>query len=175
MRPVIIEKSLQNKDELFYLNEILNNNSQFIINQYTINKILLYNKTDQILILYVIYKIIINNDLVNIGISPTPRKGLSFTDSITKNSLSIYHCHLNGRKVLICYVERNKLGDLNLQIEYINHPSIIDNYKSILTHIYKYTNGYNTITNEYFKNYRNLTYLKNSFIHNFKKFLKLLR
>lgn len=64
--------------------------------------------------------------------------------------------------ILIWYVEKDSSNNLNLKIEYIKHPN--DNYKLVLKNIYKNTDGFNIITNEYFKNYRSSTYLKDNFI-----------
>ena len=74
--------------------------------------------------------------------------------------------------VLLWYVSKRSNDELNLEIEYIQHPSDVDNYKSILKNIYKNTDGFNTITSKYFKDYINTTYLKDHFIlrwFNFKK------
>jgi hypothetical protein len=48
-----------------------------------------------------------------------------------------------------------------------------DDYEQVLTNIYKNTHGYNTITGQYFKDYRTSTYLKDSFIF-IKKWLKFI-
>ena len=61
----------------------------------------------------------------------------------TKKSLGIYHCHLFGDMVLIWYVTKDSNDNLNLEIEYIKHPTDIDNYKTILKQIYKNPNGGN--------------------------------
>jgi len=171
MNKVILEGDLNNKKIKYFIKRISNNKSDFEISNSLKKDIsLIPNRGDQQIIYYVLYKIITENKL-DIDISPTPNNGLSFTDYDNKpNSLGIYHCHLNNNKVLIWYVEKVSTNILNLEIEYIDHPT--DDYKSVLKNIYKNTNGYNTITNQYFKNYRSKTYLKDSFIQKWLNFIK---
>jgi hypothetical protein len=74
--------------------------------------------------------------------------------------------------VLIWYVTKDSYDNLNLEIEYIKHPDDIDNYKTILKHIYKNTNGWNLYTGKYFKDYFNKTYLKENFIQKWIFFIR---
>jgi len=173
MNKVIIENDLNNEDQAFFNKSFAKNKSKFNLSKELLKFVNnIQNRGDRQIIYYVIYRIITDKDIVNIGISPTPNKGLSFIDYDNKpNSLGIYHCHLNNNKVLIWYVSKDANDILNLEIEYIDHPT--DDYKSVLKNIYTNTNGYNTITNQYFKNYRSKTYLKDSFIQKWLNFIKL--
>ena len=164
MNEIIIEKSLSNKNISWYYKELYNNNSDFNIKNDVYELLPNISKDNEILILYVLYKIITDN-ILDVNISPTPRNGLSFTDLDNKpNSLGIYHCHLKNNMVLIWYVEKDSNNDFNIKIEYIIHPTLTDNYKITLKNIYKNKDGFNTITGDYFSNYRFFTYLKDSFI-----------
>ena len=162
MNKVIVEPELNIKEKPFFNKEFSKNKSDFKLSKNLlkfVNEI--ENRGDRQIIYYVIYKIITEGKL-DIDISPTPKNGLSFTDLDNKpKSLGIYHCHLNNSKVLIWYVSKDSDNNINLEIQYINHPS--DDYKSVLKYIYENTDGYNTVTNQYFKDYRGSTYLKDSF------------
>lgn len=163
MNKVIIEPDLNIKDQSFFNKSFAKNRSIFDISKDIIIFVnSLNNRGDRQIIYYVLYKIITENRL-DVNISPTPNNGLLFTDYDNKgNSLEIFHCHLNNDMILIWYVEKDSSNNLNLKIEYIKHPN--DNYKLVLKNIYKNTDGFNIITNEYFKNYRSSTYLKDNFI-----------
>jgi hypothetical protein len=163
MNKVILESDLNDKKIKYFIKRISNNKSDFEIPKSLMKDIsLIQNRGDQQIIYYVLYKIITENKL-HVNISPKPNKGLLFTDYDNKpNTLEIFHCHLNNNKVLIWYVSKDSNNNLNLEIEYIDHPD--DDYKSVLKNIYKNTDGYNTIINQYFKNYISKTYLKDSFI-----------
>jgi len=172
MNKVIIENDLNNEDQAFFNKSFAKNKSKFNLSKELLKFVNnIQNRGDRQIIYYVIYKIITENKL-HVNISPRPNKGLLFTDYDNKpNTLEIFHCHLNNNKVLIWYVEKDYNDILNLEIEYIDHPT--DDYKFVLKNIYKNTNGYNTITNQYFKNYRSKTYLKDSFIQKWLNFIKL--
>jgi hypothetical protein len=163
MPKVIIESELNIKDQSFFNKAFAKNKSYFRVSKSLIKFINdIENRGDRQIIYYVIYKIISEIRLDPVSINPTPKNGLLFTDYDNKpNSLEIFHCHLNGDMVLIWYVTKESNGDLNLEIKYIQHPL---KYDSILKYIYKNTDGYNTVTGDYFKNYRSSTYLKDSFI-----------
>jgi hypothetical protein len=167
---VIIEDELNVKEQVFFNKSFTKNKSNFILSKELIKEVNdIENRGDRQIIYYVLYKIITDNKL-DINISPTPKNGILFTDLKNKpNSLEIFHCHLNNSKVLIWYVTKDQNDILNLEIKYIDHPS--DDYKSILKNIYKNTDGFNTITNEYFKNYQRSTYLKDSFIQKWIEFI----
>ena len=169
LRTVNIENSLVKKNISFYYKELYSNNSDFNITNDTFNKINGIDKNDEILILYVLYKIITENKIDPNSINPTPKRGLFFSDLKTKKSLGIYHCHLHDNMVLIWYLEKYSNGDFNLEIEYIQHPRSYDN---ILKHIYKNTDGWNLYTGKYFKDYINTTYLKDHFIQKWFNFIR---
>ena len=169
MNKVRIPDELNEKDSLFFVSKIIKIKSDIHISKdviYFVNNI--ENRGDKQIILYVLYKIAMGGR-IDVVIDPTPKNGLQFTDYKSKESLCIFHCHLNNDKVLIWYLE--KINDkLNLKIEYIDHPQ--DDYKMILNNIYKNSNGYNIYTNQYFKDYKNNTYLKDNFIFKWKDFIK---
>lgn len=72
--------------------------------------------------------------------------------------------------VLIWYLEKRFDDELYLVIDYIKHPN---DYKDNLIKIFKTDFGFNILTMNFFKNYKNNTYLKeNKFILIFKNFLK---
>ena len=169
MNKVIIPEEINNKDYLFLVNKLLKNKSKFIISSLIINFAKnIENRGDRQIILYVLYKIITDIKL-DLDISPIPKNGLEFNDYNNDNPLGIFHCHLNNDKVLIWYVE--KINDkLNIKIEYIDHPQ--DNYESVLKKIYNSPYGYNMNINEYFKNYKSETYLKDSFVFTWTDFIK---
>jgi hypothetical protein len=160
---VIIEDEINVKEQGFFNKEFYKNKSDFSLSKEVIKEVNdIENRGDRQIIYYVLYKIITDKKL-DINISPSPKNGLLFTDYDNKpKSLEIFHCHLNNSKVLIWYVTKDQNDVLNLEIKYIDHPD--DDYKSILIDIYKSTDGYNTVTNEYFKNYQKSTYLKDNFI-----------
>ena len=74
--------------------------------------------------------------------------------------------------VLIWYVTKDSNDNLNLEIEYIKHPTDIDNYKTILKQIYKNPNGWNLYSKNYIKDYFNATYLKENFIQKWINFIR---
>ena len=160
MYKVKIEDDLNNKDYKWFKKKLLLNKSDFNISG--LSKFIdgIENRGDRQIIYYVIYKIITENTIAPKSIKPTPDNGLSLHDYNT-GSLAIYHCHLNGDMVLIWYATKDSNDSLNLEIEYIKHPT---NYDIILKNIYKTTDGWNTITKKYFKDYRKNTYLKDGFI-----------
>lgn len=170
MNKVIIEDELNIKENSFFNKVFAKNKSRYKLSKDLIKEVNdIENRGDRQIIYYVLYKIITENKL-DINISPTPKNGLLFIDFDNKSKyLGIYHCHLNNTKVLIWYVSKDQNDILNLEIKYIDHP--IDDYKSTLKNIYKNTDGYNIITNEYFKNYRKSTYLKDSFIQKWLNFI----
>ena len=169
MNKVKIPDEFNTKDVSFFLNKLMKNNSQFFIPKNIIDFVRnIDNRGDRQITLYVLYKIITDLKL-SIDITPIPVNGLSFKNYNNNESLCVYHCHLNAQKVLIWYVNKND-NQLNIDIKYIDHPD--DNYKSILNDIYKNSNGYNTITNQYFKDCKNNTYLKDNFIFKWKDFIK---
>jgi hypothetical protein len=170
MPKVIIEDSLNNQDQSFFNKEFSKNKSQFKLSKSLINFVNnIENKGDRQIIYFVIYKIITENKITP-SINPIPQRGLSFNDNNT-GLLSIYHCHLFGDMVLIWYVTKDVNDNLHLEIEYIKHPI---KYDDILKNIYKNTDGWNTITNQYFKDYRNSTYLKDNFIQRWSNFIQKL-
>lgn len=170
MPRVLIEDSLNNKDQSFYNKSFSKNKSQFKLSKSLINFVNnIENKGDRQIIYYVIYRIITEN---KISINPTPKNGLLFSDLKNKKSLGIYHCHLFGDMVLIWYVTKDSNDNLNLEIEYIKHPDDSDNYKIILKQIYKNLNGWNLYTGKYFKDYFNTTYLKDHFIQKWFNFIR---
>jgi hypothetical protein len=163
MNKVIVDDELNVKEQSFFNKAFSKNKSNFKLSRYLLKSVNDFeNRGDRQIIYYVLYKIITENKL-HINVSPIPKNGLSFIDLNNKpTSLGIYHCHLNNSKVLIWYVTKDSSNNLNLEIEYIDHPS--DDYKQVLKNIYENTQGYNTITGQYFKDYRTSTYLKDSFI-----------
>ena len=172
MPRVLIEDSLNNKDQSFYNKSFSKNKSQFKLSKSLINFVNnIENKGDRQIIYYVIYRIITENK-IDTSINPTPKNGLLFSDLKTKKSLGIYHCHLFGDMVLIWYVTKDSNDNLNLEIEYIKHPTDIDNYKTILKQIYKNPNGWNLYSKNYFKDYFNATYLKENFIQKWINFIR---
>ena len=94
MPRVLIEDSLNNKDQSFYNKSFYKNKSLFKLSKKLINFVnSIENKGDRQIIYYVIYRIITENK-IDPSIKPTPKNGLLFSDLKTKKSLGIYHCHL---------------------------------------------------------------------------------
>ena len=169
MPKVIIENDLNVKDYKWFKKKLLLIKSDFNVSKLSNIIDNIQNRGDRQIIYYVIYKIITENKLTP-SITPIPKRGLSFNDSST-GLLAIYHCHLYGDMVLIWYVTKDVNDNLHLEIKYTKHPVKYDN---ILKNIYKNTDGWNTITNQYFKDYRCNTYLKDHFIQRWFKFIKSL-
>lgn len=165
MRPVKIEYSLKDKDCDWYFLELYTLNSIFSFEYDTEVCIENMPDNDKLTSLYVLYKIIKNDNLLpNINLKPNRgilfrnrnKKDILSNDLLKYDPLGIYHCHLNNDMVLIWYIEKN-LNNFIIRIKYIKHPS--DNYKNILTEIYKNDLGYNLIKMEYFKDYFKNVYL----------------
>lgn len=151
----------------------INFDSNIYINDDTLNIINDINNNDnKLLIYYIIYRIISDNDL-NVSDIITPKNGLSFRDLKSKESLGIYHAHLNDYMVLIWYI--NKYDDgYELNIEYIKHPN--DMYKNILKKIYNLNNSFHLYEYDYMKNLYINSYLnENKYILSFWNFLKIYK
>lgn len=172
MHQIQIEDSLKNKTEDWFYDAIYNINSIFYFNNDVEECIENMDENDKIKSLYVLYKILLENTLLP-SIKPSPSNGLEFRNKNKKLTnfldfkksypLGIYHCHLNNttKTILIWYIEKDNYSNLNIKTEYVKHPN--DNYKKILTNIYKNSDGFNLNDNKYFKDYFKNIYLSEKY------------
>ena len=171
MNVIKIPRNYKQYDILFFFNFIKTyTESKYIINKQQINNISkIDNYDNQQLILYVIYEILISDNLVA-PVFPTPNNGMKLIINKDKESFhsGIYHAHLNDEYVLIWYITWDEYG-VHLNLEYLKHPS--DDYKSLIKRIYKVEYGYNENYYDYFINISKI--IKENIITKFKRFLQI--
>jgi len=181
MRIIKIPNEFKNSKYTFewFYNVIKSQKSSiYLINKEILNEILLIENLENLkLVLYIIYKILIQNSLTP-NISPTPSNGIEFKNPNSNEYLGIYHAHLNDGYVLIWYLIYNEYGYC-LNFDYIKHPPANDNYKTIIKDIYgRNDDGFNLEYDEYFINLFNILNfdIKEIKILKFKEYLfKLLK
>jgi len=138
-------------DNIFFINFIKTNISKYQIDiKYLLNFISKIEEDDNIKpILYILYQILLTNDLSPIGLNPKPSNGIELKNPTNNKPFGIYHLHLNEQYVFIWYASWDKNG-IFLNFRYIKHPLGNDNYETIIKEIYKNSNGYNFELENYF-------------------------
>lgn len=171
MNVVKIDTKFIKYNEAYYYEHIGYIESDFLIENSTLNYLDSINGDSCLIAYYIVYLIVSGNNLEpNIN---TPKNGLAFNSKIDSNksndiTIGIYHAHLPDENVLIWYVVRDEYNELILKVKCIKHP---ESYDTILRGIMKTTDGYDTIRKQYFKDYLKDTYLKeNKYILMFKDF-----
>lgn len=175
LRVVRIPKEFKKYNYSFYYNFIKSyKDSLFQIDNKSLLALLNIDSNNIVLSFYVIYQILISNDLSPSSLNPKPSNGIELTNPNTKKLLGIYHIHLDSGYVLLWYLRWDEKGHF-INFEYIKHPPSNDNYETIIKNIYKRNDdGFNIELNDYFINlYKILNFNINERILNFSKFKKL--
>ena len=150
--------------------ETYNSNYQVDIN-YLNNLISTIENVNIKLLLYLIYQILLTNELSPLSLNPKPLNGIEFRNPNNNKQLGVYHIHLNDGYVLIWYVSWNEMG-IMLNFKYLKHPPSNDNYTKILKEIYKSEYGYNFELGDYFKDLTNILNFNINEILNYYNFVK---
>lgn len=157
MRIVNIPSTFNKYDSEWYINFIRSYDSRFYINGIYLNLIL--SKVDEVninIVLYVIYQILINDNLSTSSLNPKPSNGIELLNPFNLKPIGIYHVHLKNGYVLLWYLEWNEMG-YSLRFLYEKHPPMNDNYKTIIESIYNGDNdGYNIELQNYFKDIKSI-------------------
>jgi hypothetical protein len=149
-----IPKEFKKYDSSWFYNLIISHNSTYIIDDKELSSLIdVIDREDLKSVLYLIYKIIIEDSLKP-KVSKIPNNGIELFNPINGDLYGIYHIHLNNN-ILIWYLKWSKNG-LKLNFEYRKHP-FSSNYNPIISEIYKRDDdGYNINKEDYFTNLYNI-------------------
>jgi hypothetical protein len=177
MREIRIPSPFNRYDTDWFYQYIKTYNSEFYIDIKRLDNLIdrINSEINIKSILYVIYQILINNDLSPSSLNPKPSNGIELRNPTNLNPLGIYHIHLDDKYVLLWYLEWNDNG-YSIKFLYEKHPPTNDNYRTIIESIYNGNNdGYNFELEDYFKNLKKILIFDILEVMKFHKFLLHLK